>query len=280
MNLNFIKLDINILNDAKIKIIRKYPDGDSLLVLWIGLLCMAMRSDTSGYIYITHGIPYTIDDLANELDIEKKTVGMGLRIFEEYKMINRIRGGVIEIINFNKHQQLDKIERSKISSRESSKRFREKQKQLLISDGHVLVSDDTDTDTDTDIELETDKEIDTDKKEHEKIVYTFYKKYTEKTCQFLSPHENDFSKAFKYIEKSENKDADVKNIIDAIPDYFTKPYWFNSKNKACKVIDPSTWSFGSFIVNVHKIIAGKNKNKGSPDYSNLADMSDKVSDLI
>ncbi len=48
MNLSFIKLDINILDDNKIKLIRKYPDGDKLLILWLGLLCMAMKSETPG----------------------------------------------------------------------------------------------------------------------------------------------------------------------------------------------------------------------------------------
>ena len=91
MNLSFIKLDINILDDSKIKLIRRYPDGDKLIVLWLGLLCMAMKSDTPGYIYVTNGIPYTNKDLSIILDLEDKTVDMGIELFKQYRMIDIIK---------------------------------------------------------------------------------------------------------------------------------------------------------------------------------------------
>lgn len=144
MNLSFIKLDINILDDTKIKLLRKHPDGDKLFVLWIGLLCIAMKSDKTGYVYITNGVPYTEQDLSILFGIEYKTIQMGIELFKQYKMIDVINGGVIEIINFNKHQEIEKIERVKELSRETSKRYREKQKTLLNSDNDVTISDNTD----------------------------------------------------------------------------------------------------------------------------------------
>jgi predicted phage replisome organizer len=146
MNIGWIKLDINILNDTKIKLIRKFPDGDKLIVLWLGLLCLAMKSDLSGYIYITEGIPYTPDELATEFDIEPKTVELGLSLFKKYNMIDLTEGGIIEVINFNKHQQLDKIEASKESNRLRQARYRKKQQLLLNPDSNanVTVSNDTD----------------------------------------------------------------------------------------------------------------------------------------
>lgn len=160
MNLSFIKLDINILDDHKIKLIRKYPDGDKLIVLWLGLLCLAMKSENPGYIYITNDIPYTDEDLATILDLDIKVIQMGLEVFKKFKMIETVHGGIIEIINFNKHQKLDKIERSKEISRESSKKYREKQKKLLESDGHVTSSDETDIDKDKDNRIDKEQ-IDT-----------------------------------------------------------------------------------------------------------------------
>jgi predicted phage replisome organizer len=158
MNLSFIKLDINILDDSKIRLLRKYPDGDKLIVLWVGLLCLAMKSDNPGYVYVTSGIPYTDKDLSVILDIEEKTIQMGLKLFEQFNMIEIIKGGVIEIINFNKHQNLDKIEKAKEKSRISSKKYREKQKQLLLSDGHVIQSDKTDKEIDKEKEKNKNKE--------------------------------------------------------------------------------------------------------------------------
>lgn len=126
MNLTWIKLDINILDDAKIKIIRSHPDGNSIVVLWIGLLCLAMKSARPGIIEISDGIPYTIDDLVSAFNIEKKTVELGLALFAKYKMIDLFDGNTIEVINFSKHQSLERIEEKRELNRVRVARFREK----------------------------------------------------------------------------------------------------------------------------------------------------------
>jgi predicted phage replisome organizer len=134
MNISWMKLDVNILNDSKIKIIRKYPDGNSLFVLWVGLLCLAMKSDVTGYVYITQGLPYTADDLATEFNLEVKTVEMGIELFRKMGMIDFTEGNMIEIVNFNKHQNIDKIEKQRLQTRERVKKHRLKQcNALLIS---------------------------------------------------------------------------------------------------------------------------------------------------
>jgi len=128
MKIDWLKLDVNILNDSKIKLIRNYPDGDKLVVLWIGLLCLAMKSNESGLIYVTQGIPFSVTDLSNEFDIEIKTVELGLSLFRQYNMIEIAQGGTIEIINFEKHQSLDRIENMKKLTNERVRKFRDKQK--------------------------------------------------------------------------------------------------------------------------------------------------------
>jgi len=132
MNLSFIKLDINIMNDTKIKLIRKMPDGDSILVLWIGLLCLGMKSGRPGILELGDGIPFTGESLSVELDIPLNTVKLGLETFQHFKMIEVWENGETYLINFEKYQSLDKIEDIKIKSRESSKRYREKKKAELL----------------------------------------------------------------------------------------------------------------------------------------------------
>jgi len=201
MNLSFIKLDINILDDTKIKLIRKYPDGDKLFILWVGLLCLAMKSDKPGYIYVTNGIPYTDNDLSILFEIDLKTVQLGLSLFKQYNMIDFLNGGIIEIINFNKHQNLDKIEKARQISRESSKKYRERQKDLLLSDGHVMQSDETDKDKNKD----KDKDID-----------EIYNKYPSKdktnNNRSTSKSEKDKDK-IRSLLKKKTKD-DIINVID------------------------------------------------------------------
>ncbi len=144
------------MNDTKIKLIRKMPDGDSILVLWIGLLCLAMKSGKPGIIEIGDGIPFTPETLSTELDMKLNTVKLGLKIFQDFKMIELWSTGEQYIINFEKHQKLTKIIRAKELSRASSQRFRDKQKQL--SDGHVTISDKTDKDKDKDKDKEKEKD--------------------------------------------------------------------------------------------------------------------------
>ena len=128
MNLTWIKLAVDILDDAKIKIIRSHPDGNSIVVLWIGLLCLAMKSARPGIIEISDGIPYTIDDLSSAFNIEKKTVELGLALFAKYRMIDLFDGNTIEVINFAKHQSLERIEEKRALNRARVKEFREKRK--------------------------------------------------------------------------------------------------------------------------------------------------------
>ena len=134
MSLTFIKLDINILNDTKIKLIRKMPDGDSLLVLWIGILCLAMKSGSPGILEIGRDIPFTDDALAVDLDIPINTVRLGLSIFERYRMIEIMEDGSIFIVNFDKHQEVSKIKENSEKSRIRSARYREKIKMIAAED--------------------------------------------------------------------------------------------------------------------------------------------------
>lgn len=126
--ISWIKLDVNILDDAKIKIIRSHPDGNSIVLLWIGLLCLAMKSARPGIIEISNGLPYTVDDLASAFNLEKKTVELGLALFKKYQMIDIFDGDTIEVINFAKHQSIEELERKRELTRARVSRYREKLK--------------------------------------------------------------------------------------------------------------------------------------------------------
>lgn len=137
--ISWIKLDINILDDAKIKIIRSHPDGNAIIVLWIGLLCLAMKSTRPGTIEISNGLPYTLDDLSNLFNLEKKTTELGIALLVKYRMIEIFEGGCIEIINFSKHQNLEEIERRRELTRVRTVKYRDK---LRISDASQRHGDD------------------------------------------------------------------------------------------------------------------------------------------
>lgn len=139
MNLTFIKLDINIMDDTKMKLIFKMPEGDKIFRVWIGLLCLGMKSGRPGVLEISDGIPFNDEMLATQFNIELNIIRLGLKTFKDLKMIEVWEDGTMYIMNFEKHQQLDAIENARRISRESSQRYRDKVKGLL-GDGHVTVT--------------------------------------------------------------------------------------------------------------------------------------------
>jgi predicted phage replisome organizer len=155
--ISWIKLDINILDDAKIKIIRAHPDGNTIVVLWIGLLCLAMKSLRPGIIEISNALPYTLDDLSNLFNIDKKTIELGMVILQKYRMIDLLDNGSIEIINFSKHQKIEQIERNRELTRLRVANYRDKSKLVkcnaLLTHNSVTV-----TLTDKDKDKDKDKE--------------------------------------------------------------------------------------------------------------------------
>ncbi len=215
MKLSFIKLDINIMNDTKIKIIRKMPDGDSLLVLWIGILCLGMQSGRPGILEVGDGIPFTLQGLHDELDIPLNTVTLGLETFKKLKMIEFFDDQSIYITNFEKHQELDKIEFEKEKVRLRVQKHRELKR---IPQNNVTVTGVTcnkaeikcnDTDQDKDKETYINKELDIDIDIDTKISFIqFWDLYDKKVDR-------------PKCEKKWNKLSfgDQRDILNYIPDY-------------------------------------------------------------
>jgi len=106
-NLSWIKLDINILDNKKIKLIRKMPEGDALIVLWLAVLTEGMKSKAPGLIYFPEGVGPD-EYFSTIYDFKGNTVKMGLAVFVRFNMIELIENG-LQIVGFNDHQALDQI---------------------------------------------------------------------------------------------------------------------------------------------------------------------------
>ena len=70
MKLQWLKFDVNFFSDEKIQLIRVKPNGNTHIVIWVGLLCLAMKSSRPGYIEIRDGMPYELEELAKKRDLE------------------------------------------------------------------------------------------------------------------------------------------------------------------------------------------------------------------
>lgn len=124
----WIKLATDIFTDDKIMLISALPKGDSIILIWIKLLCLAGRMNNSG-VFAQGGVAYTADMLATLFGQKPAMVKQAIDIFAMYGMIE-IVDGVITIPNWGKYQTLDQLDNKKAYMKDYMRDYREKQKRL------------------------------------------------------------------------------------------------------------------------------------------------------
>jgi predicted phage replisome organizer len=145
--------------DEKIRLIESLPEADTILIIWVKLLAQAGKTNASGYIYLSENIPFTDEMLSTIFNRPIGTVRLALKTFEQFGMIEISDNHFISISNWEKHQNIDGMERIKAQTRNRVAKHREKQKQIGdVVTGNVTVTQSNATDIELDIDI--DKEID------------------------------------------------------------------------------------------------------------------------
>src|SRR5699024_6195146 len=128
-NIKWIKLSTNMFEDEKIKLIEQMPDADTILIIWVKLLSQAGKTNASGYIYLSENIPYTDEMLAAIFNRPVSTVRLALKTFQDFGMITIDDENYIAISNWEKHQNVDALEKIREQTRKRVAKHRRKQKQ-------------------------------------------------------------------------------------------------------------------------------------------------------
>jgi predicted phage replisome organizer len=163
----WIKITTDMFDNRKIKHLRRMPDGDSLVLIWIMLLTMAGRCNAGGMIFLTENIPYTYKMLADELDFEETTVELAIRAMESLQMISVGDSGFLAIKGWEEYQNTDRMAEIREYNRLAKQKSREKQRLLLDVNDKSMTSQcghatDIDIEEDKDIDKEIEKEIEID----------------------------------------------------------------------------------------------------------------------
>lgn len=114
---SWIRLEIDMFDNKKIRHIRKLPEGNNIVLIWMMLLTMAGRCNSNGIIFLTENIPYTNKMLADELDFGESVIELALTILEKFGMITR-DGTLLSIPGWEEHQNIDGLE--KLESRQEN----------------------------------------------------------------------------------------------------------------------------------------------------------------
>lgn len=131
-DVKWIKIAINMFDNRKIRQIETMPDGDSLLLIWVKLLCLAGNVNDGGYIYLTKEIPYTDEMLATQFNKSLPTIRLALKTFEQFGMIEVINNMIL-LSSWQKYQNTDKLEEMREKNRARQKRYYDRQKEKLLA---------------------------------------------------------------------------------------------------------------------------------------------------
>lgn len=135
-DVKWIKITTDMFDNRKIRHLRKLPDGNNIVLIWVMLLTMAGRCNSGGMIFLTENIPYTPKMLADELDFEETTVQLALNALERFNMIITNQG-FFSIAGWDEYQNIEGMDKIREQNRIRQQKRREKAKQSLIGSGNV-----------------------------------------------------------------------------------------------------------------------------------------------
>lgn len=161
--IKWIKITTDMFDNRKIRHLRRLPEGNSIVLIWVMLLTMAGRCNSSGMIFLTENIPYTPKMLADELDFEENTVKLALNALEQLNMIVT-DNGFFSIAGWDEYQNIEGMEKIREQNRIRQAKFKAKQKALPDNvSGNVIITEGnaTDKEEDKDKEKKKKKEIKT-----------------------------------------------------------------------------------------------------------------------
>lgn len=133
-DIKWVRINTSMFDDEKIKIIETMPEGDTILIIWIKLLTQTGRKNMNGYLLLTENIPYTDEMLATLFNRPLNTVRLALETFKSFGMIDWGEMGEIEIVNWEKHQNVEGMQKIREDNRKRQEKYRLKQR-MQLGDG-------------------------------------------------------------------------------------------------------------------------------------------------
>lgn len=158
----WIKMATNIWDNRKIVQIESLPDGDTIIVIWLKLLCLAGTTNDSGMVYFTKEIPYTEQMLATLFNRSLATIQFALKVFQEFEMISII-DDFLQISNWKKYQNIEGMDKIREQNRIRKQNQRERQK--------IMIEQDMSRDMSRDVTQQSkNKKEDIDKEKDNKLI--------------------------------------------------------------------------------------------------------------
>lgn len=264
--IKWIKITTDIFDDEKICLIDALPDHDAILVIWFKILALAGKHNRNGLLMMSDKVHYTDEMLATIFRRPLNTVRMALGIFEQFGMVEII-DGIIALPNWEKHQNIDGMEKIKQQTRNRVARHREKQKNLALGGNvtcnvTVTESNATEEDRDKDKELDKDKNINNHNNENQIQIQIIVEEYQSR----IAPMDGtQFSIIKEFIELNEMEPGVILKAIGIAADNGKRNF---SYIKAILTNWKNDGILTTAAVEERERVFKESKNKGSINQSN------------
>lgn len=125
----WFKVNVEMFNDPKIKIIRLKKKGHFIICCFIQCMCIAGMVNDGGLIYVNKNIPYTLEMLGAEFGCRVNDVEYALNVLEEFEIIQKTEEGYLKVINWAKYQNIEALEKIRIDRNNRVAKCRAKKKE-------------------------------------------------------------------------------------------------------------------------------------------------------
>lgn len=129
-NIKWIKIATNIHEDEKIRLIDSMPNPDTTHYVWLRLLIQAGKTNDNGHIYLSEDLPYTDEMLATLFCRPLDSIKNSLKTLSSFQMIEIAPNNIIKIVNWDKHQNIEGMEKVRVQNRKRAENHREKKRQM------------------------------------------------------------------------------------------------------------------------------------------------------
>lgn len=140
-DIKWIKINTNMFEDEKIKLIDAMPERDTIHYIWVRLLAQAGKTNSNGYIFLSEDTPYTDEMLSTIFSRPLTSIRLALKTLKNFGMIKIDENNFIKITNWHKHQNIEGMEKVREQNKIRAKNFRDRKKQIKKSNTNINKGD-------------------------------------------------------------------------------------------------------------------------------------------
>lgn len=124
----WIKVNVSMFRDPKLLLIDDMENSDLIYYVWTSSLLLAGECNMNGCLYISDGIPYSTKMISVVFRRNEEDVKKAYDVLISLGMIERTEDGVYAIKNWEKHQNVESLDKIRKQTRERVARYREKKR--------------------------------------------------------------------------------------------------------------------------------------------------------